>query len=117
MIRRASENKSYELPHFLNGKGTLEMLDIRLPEEMKPNGRKYALVTIPAGASLGYHVHKGDAETYYILSGRGVYNENGTLVDVSAGDMMYCPDGEGHGIENNSDEPIQMLALILYTLK
>lgn len=117
MIKRANEYKSYDLPNFLNGKGTLTMLDILQPDDMKPNGRKYALVTIPAGASLGYHVHKGDAETYYVLSGRGLYNENGTPVEVSAGDMTYCPDGEGHGIENNSDEPLIMLALILYTLK
>lgn len=116
MIRRASEYKWNDAEEFFKGKGTIKILDILPPDDMKPNGRKFALFTLPPGTSLGYHVHKGDSETYYILTGRGLYSENGKMVEVSAGDMTFCPDGEGHSLENISDEPLTYIALILYTL-
>ena len=49
-----------------------------------------------------------------ILSGTGRYNDNGTMTTVTAGDVTYTAPGEGHGIECISDEPIEMIALILY---
>ena len=49
-----------------------------------------------------------------ILSGSGKYNDNGTIVDVQPGDVYYCGDGECHSIEAIG-EPIEMIALILYT--
>lgn len=57
--------------------------------------------------------HKGDSETYYILSGTGRYNDNGSIVDVHPGDVYFCEDGESHSIEA-TNEPIEMVALILY---
>ena len=66
------------------------------------------------GSQLGLHTHKGDSETYYILSGRGEYNNNGTIIDVQPGDVYYCPAGECHSIKAVG-EPIEMISLILYT--
>ena len=43
-----------------------------------------------------------------------VSNDNGTIVDVQPGDVYYCGDGECHSIEAIG-EPIEMIALILYT--
>lgn len=63
---------------------------------------------------IGYHVHDGESETYYILSGRGIFNDNGTVVEVGPGDVTFTGDGEGHSIEATGDEPIEMIALILY---
>lgn len=37
----------------------------------------YAEVTIPKGASLGVHRHTGNAESYYILAGTGLYTDDG----------------------------------------
>ena len=37
----------------------------------------YARVTIPAGSILGYHEHHGNGESYFILSGEAVYDDNG----------------------------------------
>ena len=60
------------------------------------------------------HVHEGESETYVILKGHGVYNDNGTEVEVSIGDVTYCAPGEGHGLVNNSDEELVLVALIIY---
>ncbi len=56
----------------------------------------------------------GDSETYYILSGKGRYNDNGTIVEIGPGDVAYCAPGEGHGLACHGEEPVEMIALILY---
>lgn len=52
----------------------------RILGEKELNGKcgLYAQVTIQPGSSLGYHEHKNESETYYILSGTAEYNDNGT---------------------------------------
>ena len=44
---------------------------------------------------LGYHEHHGETETYYILSGNGVYVDNGEEVPAKEGDVFFCKDGDG----------------------
>ena len=53
----------------------------RLLNEKQLNGKcgLYAEVTLEPGCSLGYHEHHNESETYYILSGKGIYSDNGTL--------------------------------------
>ena len=65
----------------------------RLLDEKQLNGKcgLYAEVTIEPGCSLGYHEHHGESETYYILSGKGIYSDNGTLRMVEAGDVPSLP--------------------------
>ena len=50
----------------------------------------------------------------YILSGKGRYNDNGTIVEIGPGDVAYCAPGEGHGLACHGEEPVEMIALILY---
>ena len=49
-----------------------------------------------------------------MLSGIAEYSDNGRIVTLSAGDTAFCPDGEGHSIRNNNDEPVVFIALIIY---
>ena len=69
------------------------------PEELSQKGRVFGHTTVWPGSEIGYHVHTGD---------------NGSMVTVTAGDVTYCAPGEGHGLANIGDEPIEMIALILY---
>lgn len=82
-------------------------------EELGAHCRMFRVVTIPAGNGLGYHEHHGETETYYILSGKGVYNDNGTDIPVEAGDVTFCKDGCGHGMMNNGEEALVFIALVL----
>ena len=59
-------------------------------------------------------IHHGDGETYCIVSGRGEYNDNGTLVEVGPGDVTFVDDGEGHSLKNIGEEDLVSVALILY---
>lgn len=78
------------------------------------SGRTFAHIVIEKDCGVGYHIHNGDGEIYYILKGEGEYNDNGTVVTVKAGDVMHTLPGEGHGITNVKDEPLEMMALILF---
>lgn len=62
---------------------------------------------------MGYHVHQGNAEAYYILSGEGIYDDNGTVRTVKAGDVTYTPSGKGHGLENKGPNDLVFVALII----
>ena len=48
------------------------------------------------------------------MSGNGEYNDNGTIVPIEAGDVTFNPKGTGHAIHNPNDEPLEIIALILY---
>ena len=82
---------------------------------VKVNGKcgLYSEVTLEPGCSLGYHEHHNESETYYILSGKGIYSDNGTLRMVKAGDVTFTPDGQGHGMTNTGDEDLVFMALII----
>ena len=88
----------------------------RLLDEKQLNGKcgLYAEVTIEPGCSLGYHEHHGESETYYILSGKGIYSDNGELRMVEAGDVTFTPDGKGHAMTNSGDEDLVFMALIIF---
>ena len=78
------------------------------------SGRTFAHIVLEKDCGVGYHVHNGDGEIYYILKGEAEYNDNGTVVTVKAGDVTHTLPGEGHGITNVKDEPMEMIALILF---
>ena len=82
--------------------------------EKQLNGKcgLYAEVTIEPGSSLGFHEHHGESETYYIISGKGEYDDDGVKRTVSAGDMTFTPDG--HGLKCLGDEPVVFMALIIF---
>ena len=76
--------------------------------------RTFAVATLEPGSEVGFHLHEGEMESYYIISGKALYNDNGTLVELAAGDVTYTPSGESHGIKNMSDsESLVFIALII----
>jgi len=62
---------------------------------------------------VGYHVHHNECELYYILSGKGLYSDNGIMRGVYEGDVTYTPSGEGHSLENIGDDVLEFMALIV----
>lgn len=59
------------------GKGEVILRPLLTDEQKKEKVQMYAEVTIPKGASLGVHRHTGNAESYYILAGTGLYTDDG----------------------------------------
>ncbi|MGL5434193.1 MAG: cupin domain-containing protein [Lachnospiraceae bacterium] len=114
MYRNQKEIQTDRKPSPFQGVGEITVRSLlEGPEAMYQKGRVFAHTTVYPGSSIGYHIHNNESETYYILSGSGKYNDNGTITEFEQGDVLFCGDGEGHGIEA-LDEPIEMIALILY---
>jgi len=92
------------------------MLHIVDKEEASQLGRTFAFITIPPGASIGYHQHLGEMEIYHIMKGVGtVQDDDAQGIEMLAGDSMVCYDGHWHSIANHTDQPLEFLALVLYT--
>ena len=115
MIKRASELTTEVFQNRLGGKGEVKVTKIIENEQFQGKGRLFAINTIEPGSSLGWHQHNGDVEAYYILSGEGTVDDNGTKVTVYPGDMIYTNNGESHSIENTGTTTLQFVALILFT--
>ena len=98
-----------------NGVGEV-LIEKILDEELADKCGLYARVTIPAGSVLGYHEHHGNGESYFVLSGEAIYDDNGVKRTIKAGDSTWTPDGSGHGVDNSQGkEPIVFMALIVNT--
>ncbi len=115
MIRKSEEKIYDKKPAPFNGAGEIMVRSLlNGEEEMYSTGRVFGHTTVYPGSAIGYHVHMNESETYYILSGTAKFNDNGDIKIVTAGDVTFTGTGEGHGIEVVGNEPVEMIALILY---
>ena len=112
---RTKQEQLVEFKNVRGGNGEPEQRKITNSiEELYGKGRLFNHMILAPGESIGEHTHTGDNEIYYILSGSGTYNDNGTKVTIHPGDTTVCNDGEMHGLINDGAEPIELIALILY---
>ena len=112
MITRVNEQSKSVREYMRGGKKHVELT--ALSKELPENARLFSKLVLVPGASIGYHVHEKDTELFYILKGTAVYSDAGEEKIVSAGDVTICPTGTGHSIANNSDEVVELIALIVY---
>ena len=111
MIRH-SEEKIVESKKLFNGAGEAEMHKIlNGADEMYGKGRVFNHLVLHPGCEIGWHVHKGDGETYYILKG---LKQPWLAALVGPGDVTFTDSGEGHALLNNGEEDLEAIALILY---
>ena len=96
-----------EVAHVQGGEGIMRR-DLLLTDDQIHGELTYiSSLTLDPGCSIGYHQHTGDSEMYYIFEGSGSYTDNGETYPVSAGDVVFCRDGESHGIVNDGDAPLR----------
>lgn len=101
------------IENMCGGKGHVIIKHILGEKELNGKCRLYAQVTLEPGCSLGFHEHHGESETYYIISGEGIYSDNGNLRMVKAGEKTFTPDGCGHALSNTGNEDLVFMALII----
>ena len=108
------ETKPVQATEKAGGKGTITIVHLLTQEELDGKCAMFSKVIIPPLCSIGVHEHHGNTETYHILSGKAVYNDNGTEKEIGAGTTTFCPEGEKHGIANASaTEDLVFTALII----
>ena len=71
------------------------------------------VVLQPGKRAWPYHQHYGIEELFVILEGNGTIRYDGKEHEISTGDIIYTPTGEGtaHQIINTSDDILRYLAL------
>ncbi len=116
MVRKKQDETVKRFERKFGGEGYITVRSlVNSDAEMNGKGRVFAHTTLLPGHGIGFHTHTGESETYYIYSGRAEFNDNGRIVPVEAGDVTFTPAGQGHGIRCVGDEPLQIIALILYS--
>ena len=95
------------------GKTAFTLYDLSDFEGMNSKVKLFSRVEIEVGEQVEYHIHEGNAESYYIISGEGLYDDNGSLRAVGAGTITFTPSGSGHALKNIGKEKLVFVALIL----
>ncbi|MFA4944767.1 MAG: cupin domain-containing protein [Lentisphaeria bacterium] len=113
MIRHQGEFKTELRERMRGGSGSVTIEHFWEPgTELKAKTRLCARLTLPPGASIGFHEHKAEEEVYVILRGEGAVEENGQALPVKAGDSVLTGNGAGHAIANTGAGPLEILAFI-----
>lgn len=113
MIKRAAEMRTELRPNLKGGVGDINMTYLVEKEESLGKMNVCGILTVNPGCTIGLHPHGPDAELYYILEGDLVCTDNGVDSALHAGDSMFTSGGETHSVENNSDKPAKILAVVI----
>jgi len=112
MITKNCEVMREERSNMRGGKGTIAIEHWFKPDDFGARVRLCCRMILPPGASLGTHLHEKEDEVYIVIAGRGIIQENGEWVPIAAGDAILTGHNHSHGVENNSDEPLVIAAII-----
>lgn len=64
------------------------------------------------GASIGEHIHEGNSEILFVLSGEGTIIDDGAASPIVAGQCTYCPKGHRHSLVNTGCEDLVFYAAV-----
>ena len=108
------QNKGIRMEGLRGGKGHVVLYHILSQEELMGHGAMYARVVIPPHCSIGWHQHVGNTEPYAIIKGEGTFVDNdGSKTTVRPGDVCLIEVGQWHAMENNTDEDLELIALVI----
>lgn len=113
MVIKNTDMQSEARDNMRGGGGSVGLLHLVPSEHLPAKARLISLITLETGCGIGRHEHTGESEVFYVLSGEGVLDDNGTARTVRAGDCCICKSGECHAISNERSEPLKLMAIIL----
>jgi len=96
------------------GKGTVEVHVLMEKVNLCDHGLGVTRIIIPPGASIGVHQHEKSVEQYHVLTGSGIFHDNGTDKPIKAGETGVINPDEFHGIENTGDENMEIIGVHMY---
>jgi quercetin dioxygenase-like cupin family protein len=64
------------------------------------------------GQEHALHAHAGQDKVYQVLEGRGLFLLDGRELAMQQGDLLVAPDGAPHGVRNNSEARLLVLAIL-----
>ena len=112
MIKKKEEMRNSSVIGLRGGVGELYQHHILEKEDTGGRTDLFCVFTIEPGRTIGLHSHDTNAEVYYVLEGEMVVVQDGEPHTVRAGDVVFTADGHSHSVENRTDHPVKMLAII-----
>ncbi|MDR0476148.1 MAG: cupin domain-containing protein [Treponema sp.] len=112
MVIHRNEMKTDIREKMRDGEGSVRFVHLADASAEK-NTRLLAELCLEPGCSIGYHEHKNETEYFFIISGTGIVNDNGTEVMIKAGDATLTGNGASHSIKNTGNVPLVFHAVIV----
>ena len=109
--KRQDQSLTYE--YNVCGKPAFSLYNLKEFQGMNPGVKQFSYVEIEEGEEVPYHEHHGNCENYYIISGHGLYNDNGNEIEVCDGAVTFTPSGCGHALKNIGTEKLCFIALVI----
>ncbi len=113
MIKNYIQTARQNLMASHDGEGPYGLYEVWQKEDFKSNCDFIDRLTIPANSKIGYHRHGNNEEMYIILSGEGNMKLGDDEYRVKKGDMILNPAFGAHGLENDSNDEIDILVIQL----
>ena len=114
MIFKSDNMKRERRETFAGGSGGGYCLHAIAPDARIPKSRFHqaSRIELDPGAMVGEHVHASNEEIYWIVSGSGVFRDDGIEMPANPGDMLLTLKGHRHGLRNTGSEPLVFLAVV-----
>ena len=96
------------------GDGAVTFVHLLEKEDMAGKASFAARISVPVGESIGTHLHENDAAIFIIVSGTAMFDDNGTLNTLTAGDACFTNAGESHGIRNAGDTALEIIGIVIF---
>lgn len=81
------------------------------PEDFDTAMSFFMELDLPAGAVIGRHLHEGNEEIYYVLSGKGEMTVDSSTMVMEAGDACLTKSGSEHTFKNIGDGELRILVV------
>lgn len=107
------EHPSEDRDHLAGGDGHAKAQPWIPDKDLPPSVNMICTLALEPGGSVGDHRHEGESEIYRIISGKGLYNDNGLETEVKAGDVTVCYAGQTHGMKNSGQQALVFDAIIV----
>ena len=101
-------NEGLKIPPTPDGR----VITIKFDSEKTPGLRMSTIAEdLPPKSEIRVHLHQHEDEIIFIRMGTGVATLGDREVPVAAGTTIYVPQGQWHGLRNNSQEMLGMTAI------
>lgn len=67
-----------------------------------------SVLEVAPGVEIPVHTHANEADSIYVLSGKGHAYVDGKWREIREGDYVLVPKGEEHGVKNTGDTPLRL---------